>query len=314
VDETPVLPIPFVVLTGFLGAGKTTTLNRLLASSEGRRIAVLVNDIGRINIDRQLLARQAGDLIELSGGCVCCQLDQQRNFLDALDDLVRRATPDYLVLETTGIAEPPMLLEAVKDSPQISKLVEVTGVICAVDAEAGADQIQRREEARIQVSSADRLLITKLDVASPGEVSALHQVLDHLNQEAERASFPGGREGDRGLTNWLLESRERRVLSVAAPHSQGQLSMVTFVESQPLVRELAVRCLDSMGSGLLRVKGFIRLTDGTRVFVERAGKRLSIRDTPECNLSERTELILIGESLDEESVHRQLWACRAAAS
>jgi G3E family GTPase len=311
VDETSPLPVPFVVLTGFLGAGKTTTLNRLLASAEGRRIAVLINDVGRIHIDRQLITRQEGDLIELSGGCVCCQLDQQRNLLDGMDDLIRRAAPDYLVLETTGIAEPPILLDAIESSPLSKKLVQVTGVICAVDAEAGAGQIERREEASTQVMAADRLLLTKLDLAGAKEVAALHEQLDRLNSEAERASFPSGREGDLGLTKWLLEPRHGRRPPVTVPHRHGQLTVVTFVEEQPLLRDPLLCCLESLGDALLRAKGFVRLTDGTRPFLERAGKRLSLH---EGHAGGRTELVLIGEGLDEEAIRRQLWACRAAAS
>ena len=109
--------VPFTILTGWLGAGKTTALNRMLAAPHGRRIAVLVNELGRISIDTQLIVGRGGDVLELAGGCVCCKVDIKNDLWDGIGDIVARARPDHVVLETTGIAEPAAILDGPRHAP-----------------------------------------------------------------------------------------------------------------------------------------------------------------------------------------------------
>jgi G3E family GTPase len=110
--------VPFTILTGYLGAGKTTALNRMLGQPLGRRIAVLVNELGRVAIDGRLIARAGGDVLELAGGCVCCKIDVKNDLWDGIADVVARSAPDHLVLETTGIAEPPALVAGLERLPE----------------------------------------------------------------------------------------------------------------------------------------------------------------------------------------------------
>jgi len=107
-----VAPVPFVILTGFLGAGKTTLLNRVLGAEHHRKIAVIVNELGRIDIDAGLIRARSSDVMELSGGCVCHQLGVQRELWSALDEIILRARPDAVILETSGIAEPAEIARA----------------------------------------------------------------------------------------------------------------------------------------------------------------------------------------------------------
>ena len=104
-------PIPLVIVTGFLGAGKTTLLNRVLGVQHHRRLAVIVNELGRIDIDARLLKARAGDVVELAGGCVCHEVRTMDELWQAFDEVRARSRPDTIVLETTGIAEPEPLLE-----------------------------------------------------------------------------------------------------------------------------------------------------------------------------------------------------------
>src|SRR4029079_15740280 len=98
--------VPFTILTGWLGAGKTTALNRMLGAPHGKRIAVLVNEPGRISIDTQLIVGQGGDVLELAGGCACCKVDIKNDLWQGIAEIAERTKPDHVVLETTGIAEP----------------------------------------------------------------------------------------------------------------------------------------------------------------------------------------------------------------
>jgi G3E family GTPase len=305
--------IPFTILTGFLGAGKTTVLNRLLAAQTGRRVAVLVNELGRINIDRELILGQDGDILELSGGCVCCKLDLQRDLWTGVTDVAERSGAEHVLLETTGVAEPDALL----DLPAwVSARVQLAGVIAVVDAQAGLAQIERHAEARAQVVAADRLLLSKLDVATGGEVEAIHRRLDELAPAAERASFPPGAEATASLCAWLLDVRPRKARAPAPrSHRHGQLVSATFVDEAPLHEEPLLATLERLGESLVRAKGFVRLAgDERRYFLERAGVETSLRLHGEWDRPPRTELVLIGDGLDEAEMRRALWACRAGIS
>jgi len=315
--------VPFTILTGWLGAGKTTALNRMLAavdSARGPKIAVLVNELGRISIDTQLIVGRGGDVLELAGGCVCCKVDIKNDLWDGIGDIVARSNPDSVVLETTGIAEPAAILEGlVRVRESVRERILPAGVICVVDAETGGEAITSREEARGQAQSADRVLLSKLDVAASDAVRRCHAILDEAAPAAERASFPDGAAGARALTAWVIEPRplrawsERRDHEHAAHHHANQLVAITFADDAPLVGERVLAVVESLGKRLVRAKGFVNLAgDDRRGFVERAGVRTELRHLdPWGDAPRRTELVLIGDDLDEGAVHRALWACRA---
>jgi len=319
--------VPFTILTGWLGAGKTTALNRMLAASHGRRIAVLVNELGRISIDTQLIIGRGGDVLELAGGCVCCKVDLKNDLWDGIGDIVARSHPDHVVLETTGIAEPAAILDGLYRVPDaVRDRILPAGVICVVDAEAGGAALETREEAREQVICADRVMLAKLDVASPAAVRRCHAILDELAPSAERASFPDDDAGARAMTAWVVEPRKLRAWTSGTQrghahdehdhghHHGNQIVAVAFTDDAPLVGERVLAVIESLGERLIRAKGFVHLAgDDRRGFVERAGVRTELRYLEPWGVApRRTELVLIGDDLDEGAVHRALWACRAA--
>lgn len=319
--------VPFTILTGWLGAGKTTALNRMLAAPHGRKIAVLVNELGRISIDTQLIIGRGGDVLELAGGCVCCKVDTKNDLWDGIADIVERSAPDHVVLETTGIAEPAAILDGLVKVPEaVRERILPAGVICVVDAEAGAQAVVSREEAREQAAAADRVLLAKLDVASADAVRTTHAVLDDIAPHAERAGFPTDEAGALAMTAWVIEPRKLRAWQMrkrdhdhdhddhAGHHHGGQLVAVTFADDGALVAERVMAVIDGLGDRLVRAKGFVNLAgEGRRGFVERAGIRTSLElREPWGDAPRRTEIVLIGDDLDEAALRRALWACRAA--
>jgi len=312
--------VSFTILTGWLGAGKTTALNRMLAAPHRRKIAVLVNELGRISIDTQLIVGRGGDVLELAGGCVCCKVDLKNDLWDGIGDIITRSAPDHVVLETTGIAEPAAILDGlVRVRADVRERIAPAGVVCVVDAETGGAALEKRDEAAEQAAAADRILLSKLDRASPANVRQTHARLDILADEAERAAFPFDDAGALAMTAWMLERRPMRAWHQHghdAPHAHrhGQLVAVSFADDTPLVGERVLAVLASLGESLVRAKGFVHLAgDDRRGFVEHAGSRTTIEtrgtwgDTPR-----RTELVVIGDGLDEAALTRALWACRAA--
>jgi G3E family GTPase len=327
--------VPFTILTGWLGAGKTTAHNRMLAASHGKRIAVLVNELGRISIDTQLIIGRGGDVLELAGGCVCCKVDIKNDLWDGIGDIVARSSPDSVVLETTGIAEPAAILDGLVRVPDaVRDRILPAGVVCVVDAETGGAALDARDEAREQAIAADRVLLTKLDVASSEAVRRTHAVLDAIAPDAERAAFPPGEAGARAMTAWVIEPRRLRPRTERrrahhdhgdgdgdhghrpghGHHHAGQLVAVSFTDDAPLVGERVLAVVEALGDRLIRAKGFVHLAgEPRRGFVERAGIRTELRDAGEWGPGpRRTELVLIGDGLDDAAIHRALWACRAA--
>jgi G3E family GTPase len=307
-------PVPFFILTGFLGAGKTTLLNRLLAAPGGRRVAILVNDVGRINIDRQLIAAEEGDILELTGGCVCCKVDLQRDLWTGVDDLVERARPDVVLLETTGIADPALLLASFEEVTTRRSRAIPSGVICVIDAELGA-VAEKRPEWRAQVDVADAFVLAKLDRAAPASVAALHARLAELRPEVERVAFPPGDEGTRAIAPFLLTPRTTCRRPAPATHAHGQLSVYAFVEPARFLEAPLTALFASLGEELLRAKGFVRLDDGAWAWVERAGAQTIVERREPPSPRTQGELVMIldaGASDDEESLRRRLWACHAA--
>lgn len=309
--------VPFIVLTGFLGAGKTTLLNRILAAQHQRRVAVIVNELGRIDIDGKLLKSRSGDVVELVGGCVCHELTTQEELWGGLAEVVNRSHPEVIVLETSGIAEPRPIVEGLDALPIEDRLVHPAGVVTVVDAAAGLDHLERYAEAREQAHDADRILISKMDVAQNQSIALLHERLAALNNEAERASFPSTNEGTAELVPWLLSPGVPRILrhkhAHAHHHHSRQLSAATYVDDAPLLREPLLALLAKWGPELVRVKGFVNIHgDDRRGFLERAGVQTGLRfeDTWPTG-ARRNELVFIGEDLDPAAVRRQLWACRA---
>jgi G3E family GTPase len=309
--------VPFTVLTGFLGAGKTTTLNRVLAAPHNLRVAVLVNELGRISIDSELILSRGDDVLELAGGCLCCKVDVKNDLWDGIIDVIERSKPDHVVLETTGIAEPQAILEGLeklKDlDAETAKRVKTAGVVCAVDAAHGLTSLAEREEARLQVECADRLLLTKLDIATDEQARAVHQRLQELNPEAERASFPNTEDGGRLLSHWLLESRKRGALAQHHHHHHrdGQVIAACFEDDGRFLREPLLGLVESERDNLLRVKGFVALAgEERRGLLQLAGGRVELEFGEPWDGVPHTQLVFIGEGLDEATLRRQLWACR----
>jgi G3E family GTPase len=312
--------VPLIILSGFLGAGKTTILNRILGGQHHRKVAVLVNELGRIDIDGRLLKSRAGDVIELVGGCVCHEVRTQEELRTAIEEVVNRSQPECIVLETTGIAEPAAILEGLAALPASKRWAFATGVVTVVDADAGEKNLIRHAEARAQVLAADGVLLTKLDLVDAEGLTRLHAALAGLNPGAERVTFPDTAAGTAALVPWILDRRTPRsahhhvgTCGHAHPHAHGQLVAVALSEDRPLLADPVLAMCRGLGDDLVRAKGFVLVAgESRRGFVERAGTQISFRFEGEWPPGpKKTELVLIGERLYGAALQRQLWACLA---
>lgn len=186
--------VPVTLLTGFLGSGKTTLLARLLVDPAMAGTAVVINEFGEVGLDHHLLERAQGETVLLDSGCICCSV---RDGLAAtLRDLLRRARDGELpplqriVIETTGLADPGPILAMLLSDPVLRQALEIAAVVTTVDAVHGLEQLDTHVESLRQVAVADRIVLTKCDLAHPAQLRRLRERLAGLNPHA-RFFSPG---------------------------------------------------------------------------------------------------------------------------
>jgi len=180
--------IPVTILTGFLGAGKTTLLNRILNEQHGHKIAVIENEFGEEGIDNELLVQEREErIVEMNNGCICCTV--RGDLVRILGDLAarRRAKQidfERVIIETTGLADPSPVAQTFFIDDEVAERYLLDGVITVVDALHAEQQLDAHREAQEQVAFADRILLSKTDLASAEQVSALRTRLAGLNPRA----------------------------------------------------------------------------------------------------------------------------------
>ncbi len=208
--------IPITLLTGFLGAGKTTLVNRLLAAPNAGRIAVIVNEFGEIGIDGDLIARASEDMLELTNGCICCAA--QGDLMDGLNRLFLRkvglAEPsidfDKIVIETTGIADPSPLARLFYTDMKLDLTFRLDAVLTVVDLKHVRGQLARSPEAEKQVAIADKLIFNKRDLVDDDEFATAVAAVERLNPfSVKEVTTHGALPADRLLDLDLFEPKRR---------------------------------------------------------------------------------------------------------
>src|ERR1700684_1505694 len=200
-------PTPVSIVTGFLGSGKTTFIQKVLQDSRFARTAVIVNEFGEVGLDHDVLASSSDALIRLSTGCLCCAV--RSDLIETLLDLHRRRADgevdfDRIIIETSGLADPVPILQSLMTDKAVATLFNLDRVLTLVDAMHGPKTVTTHVEARRQIAVADRILVTKTDVTEPS--AALLDELRSLNPNAPHAFAAH----DAATLDWLTECSSSR--------------------------------------------------------------------------------------------------------
>jgi G3E family GTPase len=210
--------IPVSVITGFLGSGKTTLLKHLLPQPAMADTAVVINEFGEVGLDHLLVETSSDDTIVLSSGCLCCTI--RGDLVETLRSLFLRrrkgSIPQFkrVVIETTGLADPAPVLHTLMQDPLVSECYRLDGVITTVDAVNGMDQLDKQMESVKQAAVADRLLLTKSDLAATAKIDALQDRLRKLNPAAPIRTIRNGQIDAAELLNAGLYNPETKTLDV----------------------------------------------------------------------------------------------------
>lgn len=270
---TDVVPIPLTVLGGWLGAGKTTLLNRLLSTAT-ERLAVIVNDVGEVNVDADLVRANAGDdeVVELTNGCVCCSIGEDFE-LTLIELTLRDPAPDRIIVEASGIADPTQIAAFAQH-----RRVVLDAVISLAEAAGFTERSSRPPYGslmRTQIAGADLVVATKLDLVDPaGHATALDELRAFTDAPIVAAS-----DDPAWLRDVVLGSREPsdRELVAELTHT-ANVATATWRPNGPVDTEQLRAAL--VDSGLLRAKGSVTTTDGPRL-VHLAGERVVVEPCAE---------------------------------
>lgn len=341
-------PIPVTVLTGFLGAGKTTLLNHLLSQKHGYKCAIIINEFGEISIDNQLVVGVDEDIIELNNGCLCCRV--RGDLIKSLEALVQKQKRfDYVLIETTGLADPSPIVHTFKASDLGDKM-RLDGIITVVDARHLEKELEDSPEPASQIAFADVILLNKTDLVSPADLERVEGRIRHVNSLATLHRTHNSQIEPAKIFN--LKARElggnfsmpESVVQHAHhhdhdhdcgpgcdhdhshdhehghPHHHHDESVTSFYlsDDRPLdlkkIEAWLTEIIRELGSNIYRSKGILQIQgQAKRVVFQGVQTMFDAKPDRLWNVGEKkiSQLVFIGKDLDEAKIRRGFAACVA---
>lgn len=309
----PTCRVPVTIVTGFLGAGKTSLLNHLLMAPHGIRLAVLVNDFGAINIDADLISNQEGSVISLENGCICCSLSD--GLLAAAIQVLRQPIPpDHILIETSGVSDPIEVANTFAD-PELQPYAPLDGIITLVDAELGPQLTGSEGElARRQVAAADVVLLNKFDLIEQAEQETARKWVAEISPTARILETVRARAPVELLMNLqgatvLLDNNPLNDVERASTEAAPSFDTEAFEIDVPISLAKLQAALAAMPRTIFRAKGFLFVSDRpeNKIILQSTGRRAELTvGEPWGNQVPMNRLVFIGSKggIDRAAIER----------
>ncbi len=298
--------IPIILITGFLGSGKTTFINWLLEKHADKKISVVLNEFGNIKLESQFVKQHTEDIIELANGCMCCvaKSDVPRVLLYILE---HSPQTEYIIIEASGLSDPDPVREALQTAP-VNEHTTLEATICVVDA---VNFEQTRNEHAVmmsQIGDADLLVLSKIEEAGTDKTTQIQSQLEHLTPDVRVLQFTKVLSPDIFLSTSFATSRPADETG-EHHHVHEDYQMYWYESEQPHDVNKVIQVIRNTPKEIVRIKGVVFSSDSTnsKVLIQRVGSRTTT-DSSEWGSDEKkqTTILFIGKSFDEDELKKQL--------